>query len=112
MHCPTALPRPPEGVQRKQHSVYLTFFCPQGKRLFHERTGSPFKSLASPTAIVLLVVLWRLRSQLSLRDSAEICLARGFPFPHETVREWEAQCGPLIADQLPAQRHGQAGKSW
>lgn len=29
-----------------------------------------------------------------------------------TVRDWEARFAPLIADQLRAKRHGQAGTSW
>jgi hypothetical protein len=65
-----------------------------------------------PTEIVFLVVLWRLRYKLSLRDVAEIFLERGFVFIHETVRDWEARFAPLFADQLRGKRHGQAGKSW
>jgi transposase-like protein len=58
------------------------------------------------------VVLWRLRYKLSLRDVAEMFLARGFVFTHETVRDWEERFASLIADQLRTKRHGQAGKSW
>src|ERR1700738_2744940 len=39
-------------------------------------------------------------------------LARGLVFTHETVREWETRCAPLMAEQLRAKRRGQAGKSW
>jgi transposase-like protein len=49
---------------------------------------------------------------LSLRDVAEMFLARGFVFTHETVRDWEARFAPLIADQLRTKRRGQAGISW
>ena len=49
------------------------------KRTFNERTGTPFNFLDYPTDIVLLVVLWRLRYKLSLRDLAEMFLERGFP---------------------------------
>ncbi len=62
--------------------------------------------------MVLLVVLWRLRYKLSLRDLAEMFLPRGFVFTHEAVREWEARCAPLLSEQLRAKRHGQAGASW
>jgi hypothetical protein len=57
------------------------------KRPFNERTGTPFNFLEYPTDIVLLVVLWRLRYKLSLRDLAEMCLERGFVFTHEAVRD-------------------------
>lgn len=63
----------------------------------------------TPTNIVLLVVLWRLRYTLSLRDLAEMFLERGFAFTHEAVRDWEARFAPLLADQLRAKRPGQAG---
>jgi len=61
---------------------------------------------------VLLVVLWRLRYKLSLRDLAEMFLARGFVFSHEAVRDWEARFAPLLADRLRAKRRGQAGITW
>ena len=80
--------------------------------MFNERTGTPFNCLEFPTDVVLLVVLWRLRYKLSLRDIAEMFLERGFVFTHEAVRDWEARFAPLIADQLRTKRRGQAGKSW
>ena len=45
---------------------------------------------------MLLVVLWHLRYKLSLRDLAELVLARGFVFSHEAVREWETRFAPRI----------------
>ena len=78
----------------------------------NERTGTPFNHLSFPTEIVLQVVLWRLRYKLSLREEAEMFLERGFVFSHEAVREWEARFTQLLADQLRAKRHGQAGSSW
>jgi putative transposase len=39
-------------------------------------------------------------------------LVRGFPFTHETIRDWEARFAPLLADQLRKKRYGQAGTSW
>jgi putative transposase len=62
--------------------------------------------------MVLLVVLWRLRYKLSLRDLAEMFLERGWEFTHETVREWETRFAPLLAEQLCIRRRGQAGQSW
>lgn len=52
-----------------------------------------------PTDLVFLVVLWRLRDNLSLRDLAEMVLERGFVFTHETVRQGEALVAPLLTAQ-------------
>ena len=41
-----------------------------------------------------LVVLWRVRDKLSLRDLAEMFLERGVSFTHEAVREWETKLAP------------------
>ena len=91
---------------------YRTFRCRACPRVFNERTGTPFNHLQYPTDVVLLVVLWRLRYKLSLRDLAEMFLPRGFAFTHEAVREWEARFAPLLADRLRAKRRGQIGASW
>jgi putative transposase len=61
---------------------------------------------------VLLVVVWRVRYKLSLRDLAEMFLTRGFVFTHEAVRDWEARFAPLLAGRLRAKRRGQGGVSW
>jgi putative transposase len=91
---------------------YRTFRCSACRRLFNERTGTPFNHVQMPTAIVLLVVLWRLRYKLSLRDLTEMFMTRGFVFTHETVRDWEARFAPLLADHLRAKRRGTAGDKW
>ncbi len=91
---------------------YRTFRCSGCRRIFNERTGTPFNQVQAPTDIVLLVVLWRLRYKLSLRDVAEMFLVRGFVFTHETVRDWEARFAPLLAAQLRAKRRGAASNRW
>jgi transposase-like protein len=99
--------------QSKRTSLgYRTFRCSECKHIFNERTGTPFNFLEYPTDIVLLVVLWRLRYKLSLRDLAEMFLERGFVFTHEAVHDWETRFAPLLADQLRIKRRGQAGTSW
>ena len=112
MNCPhCASPRTKE--QRKITALgYRTFCCSDCRRTFNERTGTPFNYLEYPTDIVLLVILWRLRYKLSLRDLAEMFLQRGFVFTHEAVREWEARFAPLMGDQLRMKRRGQASRSW
>jgi transposase-like protein len=91
---------------------YRSYRCSACRRIFNERTGSPFNHLQYPTDLVLLVVLWRLRYKLSLRDLAEMFLARGFAFSHEAVREWEARFAPLLTNRLRAKRRGQGGAKW
>ncbi len=61
---------------------------------------------------MLLVVLWRLRYTLRLRDLAELFLERGIVFTHETIRDREARCAPLVTARLSAKRRGTAGTKW
>ncbi len=112
MHCPYCLSTTTTQQSKTTALGYRTSRCSACRRLFNERTGTPFNSLEYPTDIVLLVVLWRLRYKLSLRDLAEMFLERGFVFTHEAVQDWEARFVPLIADQLRIKRRGQEGKSW
>ncbi|GHO63587.1 IS6 family transposase [Ktedonobacter sp. SOSP1-52] len=112
MNCPHCASATTKEQTQKTTLGYRTFRCSVCKHLFNERTGTPFNFLEYPTDVVLLVVLWRLRYKLSLRDLAEMFLARGFIFTHEAVRDWEARFAPLIAEQLRIKRHGKAGRSW
>jgi putative transposase len=112
MNCPHCSSTRTTQLSRKTSLGYKVFHCRQCHRVFNERTGTQFNHLQFPTDIVLLVVLWRLRYKLSLRDLAEMFLVRGFEFTHEAVRDWEARFAPLITEQLRARRKGKAGKSW
>ena len=112
MNCPYCAATTTRKRMKKTKLGYMTFFCPHCRRTFNERTGTPFNYLEFPTDIVLLAVLWRLRYKLSLRDVAEMFLARGFTFTHEAIRDWETRFAPLIAEQLRTKRRGQAGTSW
>ncbi len=71
---------------RRSSLGYRTFFCTVCRRIFNERSGTPFNELPYPTDLVLLAVLWRLRFKLSFRDVAELLLQRGFEVTHETIR--------------------------
>ncbi len=62
------------------------FRCRPCRRTFNERTGTSFNHLQVPTDVALLVVLWRLRYKLSLRDLAEMVLTRGFSFMYSALR--------------------------
>ncbi len=109
MNCPSCASTATKQQTKKTSLGYRTFRCSGCKRTFNERTGTPFNSLQYPTDIILLVVLWRLRYKLSLRDLAEMFLEPGFEFTHQAVRDWEARFAPLIADHLRAKRRGQRG---
>jgi putative transposase len=91
---------------------YRRFRCRDCQRVFNERTGTPFNRLQYPTDVVCLVVLWRFRYKLSLRDLAEMFLQRGLSFTHEAVREWESKLAPLLRETLRRRRHGTVGQSW
>src|SRR6476646_11720606 len=106
MGCPHCSSVKTSQLTAKTSLGYNIFRCSQCKRKFNERTGTPFNYLEFPTDIVLLVVLWRVRYKLSLRDLAEMFLERGFEFTYEAVREWEARFTPLVADKLRAKRKG------
>src|SRR3954447_14382429 len=112
MTCPHCASTITTGRSKATQLGYRTFFCRDCKRTFKERTGTAFNYLEFPTDIVLLVVLWRVRYKLSLRDVAEMFLERGFEFTHEAVREWETRFAPLMADKLRAKRKGKVGRSW
>ena len=51
---------------------YRRFRCRTCTRGFNERTGTPFNHQQYPTDVVSLVVLWRFRSKLSLRDLSDM----------------------------------------
>ena len=74
---------------------------------FDERACSVLNRLQLPTDVVFLIVLWRLRMKLSLRDLAEILLLRGLVFSHEAIRDWEARLAPLLTDALRQAPQGQ-----
>ncbi len=69
---------------------------------FKKRTETPYNDLHFSTYFILLVVLWRLRYKLSLRDLAEMFIERGFEFTSEAVREWEERFTPLLTEKLRA----------
>jgi putative transposase len=91
---------------------YRRFRCRACQRGFNERTGTLYNYLQYPTDVVSLVVLWRVRYKLSLRDLSEMFLQRGITFSHETVREWERQLAPLLSEALRKRRRGAVGRSW
>ena len=112
MPCPHCTATTTTEQSRRTALGYPTFRCRACGRFCNERTGTPYNALQYPTDVVLLVVLWRLRYKLSLRDVAEMFLVRGIVFTHETVRDWEARFAPLLTARLQAKRRGQPGTKW
>ena len=116
MPCPHCAATATTEQPRRIALGYRTFRCPACRRNCNERTGTPYNHLQYPTDLVLLVVLWRLRYKLSLRDLAEMFLERGFVFSHEAVRDWEARFAPLLTARLRAisgrARSGTSGSRW
>jgi len=108
MPCPHCAASAIAAQRRRTARGDRTFRCRACRRVCNERTGTAYNHLQYPTAVVLLVVRWWRRDQLSLRDRAELFLARGCVFTHETVRDWAARSAP----RLRAKRRGQGGAQW
>src|ERR1700760_1494754 len=79
---------------------------------FNERSESLLNRAQYPSEVIALVVVWRLRYKLSLRDLPEMFLIRGIVFSHEAVRDWEATLTPELTEELRRRRRGKVGKSW
>jgi len=108
-HCPAT-----ETTEQSRPIAlgYRTFRCGRCRRVCNERTGTAFNHRQCPTDLVFLVVLWRLRDTLRLRDLSEMFLVRGFVFSHEAVRDWEARFGALLTAWLRAKRRGGGTTKW
>lgn len=112
MKCPHCHSDHTQARPERTELGYQRFRCKDCQREFNERTGTPFNRLQYPSDVVCLVVLWRLRYKLRLRDLAEMFVERGFVFTHEAVRLWEATCAPLLTDRLRKHRYGQGSRRW
>ena len=93
---------------------YRRFRCRDCGKQFNERTGGILNRAQYPSDVIALVVFWRLRYKLSLRDLPEMFLIRGIEFTYEAVRDWEAKLTPLLIENLRRRRGGGArvGRSW
>src|SRR5215213_6123598 len=88
---------------------YRRFRCRECGKQYNERSGGVLNRAHYPSDVIALVVLWRLRHRLTLRDLAEMLLQRGIVFSHEAVREWEAKLAPVLAGELRRRRRGRGG---
>jgi putative transposase len=91
---------------------YQRFRCRTCGRQFNERSAGVLNRTQYPSDVIALVVLWRLRYKLALRDLPEMFLIRGIVFSHEAARDWEAKLTPVLAEGLRRRRRGKAGRSW
>src|SRR5580698_10719155 len=91
---------------------YRRFRCRDCGKQFNERSEGSLNRTQYPSDVIALVVLWRLRYKLSLRDLAEMFLIRGLVFSYEAVRDWEAKLTPALAENLRRRRKGKVGRSW
>jgi len=83
---------------------YRRFRCRDCGMQFNERTGGSLNRTQYPSDVIALVVFWRLRYKLSLRDLPEMFLLRGIEFTYEAVRDWEAKLTPSLIDNLRRRR--------
>jgi putative transposase len=100
--------------ERAERTVqgYRRFRCRACGKQFNERSGGVLNRTQFPSDVIALVVLWRLRYKLSLRDLSEMFLIRGIVFSYEAVRDWEAKLTPALAETLRRRRRGKIGRSW
>lgn len=112
MDCPHCQSSRVSLLQRKTNLGYDMFRCKRCRRIFNERSDTPFNFIEVPTDIIFQVLLCRVRYKLSYRDVAEFFLLRGFQFTHETVRDWEERFLPHFTEQIRAKRKGKVGKVW
>ena len=91
---------------------YRRFRCCACGKQFNERSDTLLNRTQYPSDVIALVVLWRLRYKLSLRDLPEMFAVRGIVFSYEAVREWEAKLTPALAEALRRRRRGKVGRSW
>jgi putative transposase len=91
---------------------YKRFRCRACGKQFNERSDTVLNRAQYPSDVIALVVFWRLRYKLSLRDLPEMFAVRGIVFSHEAVREWEAKLTLTLAEALRRRRKGRVGRSW
>ena len=89
---------------------YRRFRCRACGRQFNERSGGILNRAQYPSDVIALVVFWRLRYKLSLRDLPEMFLIRGIEFGYEAVRDWEAKLTPSLIESLRKRRKGKIGR--
>src|ERR1700758_328630 len=109
MRCPACRSTAVRHRSERTAQGYRRFRCGNCGKQFNERSAGLLNRTQYPSDVIALVVLWRLRYRLTLRDLTEMFLVRGIVFSHEAVREWEAKLALLLVDELRQRRHGKRG---
>ncbi len=91
MGCPACGPTAVSERPERTAQGNCRFRCGNCGKQFNERSTGVLNRAQYPSDVIALVVLWRLRYKLNLRDLAEMFLTRGFIFSYEAVRDWEAK---------------------
>src|ERR1700732_1198888 len=112
MRCPACRSTAVRHRSERAAQGYRRFRCGNCGKQFNERSAGLLNRAQYPSDVIALVVLWRLRYKLSLRDLAEMFLIRGLVFSYEAVRDWEAKLTPALAENLRRRRKGKVGRSW
>src|ERR1700760_1280170 len=112
MRCPACRSTAVRHRSERTAQGYRRFRCGDCGKQFNERSAGLLNRAQYPSDVIALVVLWRLRYKLSLRDLAEMFLIRGLVFSYEAVRDWEAKLTPAVAEDLRRRRKGRGGRSW
>jgi putative transposase len=112
MRCPACRSTAVRHRSERTAQGYRRFRCGDCGKQFNERSAGLLNRAQYPSDVIALVVLWRLRYKLSLRDLAEMFLIRGLVFSYEAVRDWEAKLTPALGENLRRRRKGKVGRSW
>src|SRR3954470_18946127 len=112
MRCPACRSTAVRHRSERAAQGYRRFRCGNCGKQFNERSDGLLNRAQYPSDVIALVVLWRLRYKLSLRDLPEMFALRGIVFSYEAVREWEAKLTPALAEDLRRRRRGKGGRSW
>src|SRR6202035_2573264 len=112
MRCPACRSTAVRHRSERTAQGYRRYGCGDCGKQFNDRSVGLLNRVQYPSDVIALVVLWRLRYKLSLRDLAEMFLTRGFIFSYEAVRDWEAKLTPALAEHLRRRHKGRIGPSW
>src|ERR1700716_1734150 len=89
MRCPACRSTAVRHRSERTAQGYRRFRCGNCGKQFNERSAGLLNRAQYPSDVIALVVLWRLRYKLSLRDLAEMFLIRGLVFSYEAVSVWK-----------------------
>jgi len=85
MRCPACRSTAVRHRSERTAQGYRRFRCGNCGKQFNERSAGLLNRAQYPSDVIAVVVLWRLRYKLSLRDLAEMFLIRGLVFSYEVV---------------------------